>query len=127
MASLNGTLGSFVSEDEAEDIANAIAASLDTAQVEAKHIDAANWEPMNDEQRTTQCRQREALQAAVTNKEFPDLSKAIRASLDEATRTSTALIFENNTKDTDEINGTQADCSEERSVTVDATPPSINK
>lgn len=127
MASLDGGLGSFVSEDEAEDIANAIAASLDTAQVEAKHIEAATWEPMTDEQRKTLLRQKEALQNAMTDKWFPNLSNAINASLDEANRTSTAPTIKANTDYTDGVNGTKAYSSERRYVTANAAPPSINK
>ena len=105
----------FLSVDEAEDIANALAASLDTAQVAPQHVHSAgNWVPMTAEQQRTQLRQKEALDDAVAHKEFPDLSKAIRESLEAANRTQTAPAIAASSELTNEIRRTQTADTENR-------------
>ena len=92
MAALNEPLGSSISDIEARDVASAIAASLDTAQVAPSHVyDAGNWEPMTSEQHRTKRRQMEALDEANELKEFPDFHKAIQASLADSKRTTSSI------------------------------------
>ena len=87
MATPNEPLGPSISDSEARDIASAIAASLDTAQVGPGHVyNAGNWEPMTSEQHKTQRRQIEALKDAENLKEFPDFKKAVQASLEDSKR-----------------------------------------
>ena len=69
---------------EDEDIANAIAASLDTPQVTAAYVHSADWTPATEAQRRTRIRQIEALNAAAVHKDTPGLYKALRESLEAA-------------------------------------------
>lgn len=87
MATANESLGPFVSDIEARDIASAIAVSLDTAQVGPRHVyDAGNWEPMTSEQHETWRRQMGALNEANKLLEFPGFHKAVQASLEDSKR-----------------------------------------
>ena len=73
---------------EQEDISNAIAISLDTPQLVARHVHSADWMPATER---TRVRQNEALKEATINKDFPDLSSAIRESLENAKTMQTAV------------------------------------
>ena len=87
MATPKKPLGPSISDSEARDIASAIAASLDTAQVGPGHVyNAGNWEPMTSEQHNTHRRQMEALEEAEKLKEFPGFKKAVQASLEDSKR-----------------------------------------
>ena len=72
---------------EKEDISNAIAISLDTPQLMAHYVHSADWMPATER---TRVRQNEALKEAIIHKDFPDLSSAIRESLEDAKSTQTA-------------------------------------
>ncbi|KAL8785452.1 MAG: hypothetical protein Q9195_008629 [Heterodermia aff. obscurata] len=72
---------------EEEDISNAIAISLDTPQLMARHVHSADWMPAKER---TRVRQNEALKEATINKDFPHLSSAIRESLEDAKIVQTA-------------------------------------
>ena len=69
---------------EAEDIRNAIAASLDTPQVVAQFVHTNNWKPVTEQQKQTRERQDEALKNATALKDYPGFYKAIGESLDDA-------------------------------------------
>lgn len=75
---------------EDEDMANAIAASLDTPQVVAKYVQSAKWEPATEAQRRTHLRQNEALKEAAIDKDYPGLSIAFQNSLKDAKPKETA-------------------------------------
>ena len=93
---------------EDEDIANAIAASLDTPQLTATYVHSADWTPATEAQRRTRARQIEALSAAAVYKDSPGLCKAMRESLEAAgleqpgfiTKTTTTSIDQNKRAET---------------------------
>ncbi|KAL8828717.1 MAG: hypothetical protein Q9191_002425 [Dirinaria sp. TL-2023a] len=76
--------GEFGVKDEAEDIAVAIAASLDTPQgVPRTHIQGSTWwSPKTDEEWSTYFRQKSAEQVAEEFKDSPGYDKAIQESLE---------------------------------------------
>ena len=74
-----------MAEQEDEDFQNAIAASLDTAQVSGSRVlDKGNWIPESTDQIQTFARQKQALEQANLTMNYPGYHKAVQASLQDA-------------------------------------------
>lgn len=114
-------------DTEDEDIANAIAASLDTPQVTAAHVHSSDWTPATEAQWRTRRRQLEALNAAAVYKDSPGLDRAMRESLEDARPTQPVSVAESTSVSIDNNRRTQTSNTSESLSPQTSRPPKERK
>lgn len=112
---------------EDEDIANAIAASLDTPQLTAAYVHSADWTPATEAQRRTRTRQIEALSAAAVHKDSPGLYKAMRESLEAAGLQQPGSVAETTGASIDKNKRAQTSNTSEPPLPQTPGPPKVPK